>query len=267
MALRAAVERFEQVRDPLMMVMQVAAEDPWILSAEEVWRLNYGFFVFAATRHRPALKPLLDFLSWAESDAFEIVGDFIRDDAAEVIAALACGDGATVADATLRRSLDWAALDAMHRAMGIMALRGDWPRAAYLEHMTRTLAERLLDHSAQPLVAWSSFAEVAACTHLWELAPELAKLYRSGRVDAEWITEAELAAILKSPGSAHHFLRRHPEIVDPAERVARWEDPWNVVSEGTTARKLLRIGRNDPCHCGSGVKFKRCCGRVEEGWL
>jgi SEC-C motif-containing protein len=21
-----------------------------------------------------------------------------------------------------------------------------------------------------------------------------------------------------------------------------------------------RIGRNDPCHCGSGKKFKRCCG-------
>lgn len=22
-----------------------------------------------------------------------------------------------------------------------------------------------------------------------------------------------------------------------------------------------KIGRNDPCSCGSGKKFKRCCGR------
>jgi hypothetical protein len=22
---------------------------------------------------------------------------------------------------------------------------------------------------------------------------------------------------------------------------------------------MARIGRNDPCHCGSGRKFKRCC--------
>jgi uncharacterized protein YecA (UPF0149 family) len=22
-----------------------------------------------------------------------------------------------------------------------------------------------------------------------------------------------------------------------------------------------RVGRNDPCPCGSGKKFKRCCGR------
>ena len=23
----------------------------------------------------------------------------------------------------------------------------------------------------------------------------------------------------------------------------------------------LNIGRNDPCLCGSGLKFKKCCGR------
>lgn len=26
-------------------------------------------------------------------------------------------------------------------------------------------------------------------------------------------------------------------------------------------RAKWRIGRNDPCYCGSGMKFKRCCGR------
>jgi SEC-C motif-containing protein len=25
-------------------------------------------------------------------------------------------------------------------------------------------------------------------------------------------------------------------------------------------RTQARIGRNDPCHCGSGKKFKKCCG-------
>jgi uncharacterized protein YecA (UPF0149 family) len=25
-----------------------------------------------------------------------------------------------------------------------------------------------------------------------------------------------------------------------------------------------RVGRNDPCPCGSGLKFKRCCERVQE---
>jgi len=24
-------------------------------------------------------------------------------------------------------------------------------------------------------------------------------------------------------------------------------------------RKMPRIGRNEPCHCGSGKKYKKCC--------
>jgi preprotein translocase subunit SecA len=28
-------------------------------------------------------------------------------------------------------------------------------------------------------------------------------------------------------------------------------------------RKNVKIGRNDPCHCGSGKKYKYCCGKSE----
>ena len=30
-----------------------------------------------------------------------------------------------------------------------------------------------------------------------------------------------------------------------------------------TVRKEKKIGRNDPCPCGSGKKYKQCCGRVK----
>jgi len=33
-----------------------------------------------------------------------------------------------------------------------------------------------------------------------------------------------------------------------------------VTSGGATYVASERIGRNDPCHCGSGRKFKRCHG-------
>ena len=29
----------------------------------------------------------------------------------------------------------------------------------------------------------------------------------------------------------------------------------------TVVRKKKKIGRNDPCPCGSGKKYKKCCGR------
>jgi len=30
-------------------------------------------------------------------------------------------------------------------------------------------------------------------------------------------------------------------------------------------RDAPKLGRNDPCHCGSGKKFKRCHGASAEG--
>jgi len=41
----------------------------------------------------------------------------------------------------------------------------------------------------------------------------------------------------------------------------------NVVSEAIQAstpikRDVPKVGRNEPCPCGSGKKFKSCCGRT-----
>ena len=34
---------------------------------------------------------------------------------------------------------------------------------------------------------------------------------------------------------------------------------------GITVRKTAKVGRNDPCPCGSGKKYKNCCGRNTSG--
>ena len=44
------------------------------------------------------------------------------------------------------------------------------------------------------------------------------------------------------------------------ERAAK-EVSTNVQDEQTTVVKGKQVGRNDPCPCGSGKKYKKCCGR------
>ena len=34
-------------------------------------------------------------------------------------------------------------------------------------------------------------------------------------------------------------------------------------SKGRTVVKGAKIGRNDPCPCGSGKKYKHCCGKEQ----
>ncbi len=35
----------------------------------------------------------------------------------------------------------------------------------------------------------------------------------------------------------------------------------------TAPRRLLKVGRNDPCPCGSGEKYKNCCIQKGEAFL
>ncbi|MCL5772872.1 MAG: SEC-C metal-binding domain-containing protein, partial [Firmicutes bacterium] len=55
------------------------------------------------------------------------------------------------------------------------------------------------------------------------------------------------------------------EVVDRAK--AEKKTPYRVVrtnrdddGRGTTIRREKKIGRNEPCPCGSGKKYKKCCG-------
>ena len=61
--------------------------------------------------------------------------------------------------------------------------------------------------------------------------------------------------VLQSPKSNQASQRRQVQKQDaaPAEEVEKTD---------TIRRAKEKIGRNSPCHCGSGKKYKKCCGKA-----
>lgn len=54
-----------------------------------------------------------------------------------------------------------------------------------------------------------------------------------------------------------YTLPQWNEIFTPEEQKALYLEE----KKSGTIRKGAKIGRNDPCPCGSGKKYKKCCGR------
>ena len=59
----------------------------------------------------------------------------------------------------------------------------------------------------------------------------------------------------------HHGCHDHHE----KARFSRVDGEWryvtgDMIEHGTVKRAHAKVGRNDACPCGSGKKFKRCCG-------
>jgi len=53
----------------------------------------------------------------------------------------------------------------------------------------------------------------------------------------------------------------HHEVAEFSRHQGRWYyTDGKMVTPGTQRNEGPRVGRNDPCPCGSGKKYKKCCG-------
>jgi uncharacterized protein len=57
------------------------------------------------------------------------------------------------------------------------------------------------------------------------------------------------------------------EIEANIAEIYRYWQPLRKSSVATFKREAPKVGRNDDCPCGSGKKFKKCCGAEPEPTL
>ena len=81
----------------------------------------------------------------------------------------------------------------------------------------------------------------------------------SARVDSQAL-EIAYKVQLRDPGDTPVPARPPPAAARPAEGPLADPGPGVHPRRGASGRKSGKVGRNDPCPCGSGKKYKRCHG-------
>ncbi|MET0094083.1 MAG: YchJ family protein [Sedimenticola sp.] len=101
----------------------------------------------------------------------------------------------------------------------------------------------------------------AAATRRWAeqsdwLGLEIVSTEAGGEKDEEG--KVEFIATFKEKG----MVRRHHEMSSFKKDQGRWYYvDGKLVMPETQVHEGPKVGRNDPCPCGSGKKYKKCCGR------
>ncbi len=54
--------------------------------------------------------------------------------------------------------------------------------------------------------------------------------------------------------------RLHHELAEFRREQGRWMCVGGQMDPKGPPRQVVKVGRNDPCPCGSGKKYKKCCG-------
>jgi SEC-C motif-containing protein len=77
------------------------------------------------------------------------------------------------------------------------------------------------------------------------------------KIDEENNTgQVEFSAKYKQDGT----VREHHEVSEFVRKNGEWQLTEGRMVKPEPVRKEQTAGRNDPCPCGSGKKYKKCCG-------
>jgi hypothetical protein len=103
-------------------------------------------------------------------------------------------------------------------------------------------------------IAWNEFARLAETAGLALNQHEIYVIDSTAR-NGQFASAASRRVTAPDPARSDY-----PELVREAKLLtARIVDIPHSVSHG--ALQAAKVGRNDPCWCGSGSKYKRCHGR------
>jgi hypothetical protein len=263
------IERREAVIPALLHVLEDARQRPSHYSQEPHWTiLSFACYLLAQFREKKAFKPLIALLMLPAKTADELFGDLICEDMGRVLASVYDGD-----DALLRSLIENP--DAYEFARGASAIScyqcllqaGEVKRKdleAYFLELLETKLER------EPSEVWN--AVTAACGDLGfaMLVPAIQRAFEDDLCDHMFYGFEQIAAAAKSGGAA--FWKEKAILID--DTIAETKG-WNCWHAPTAPKRPMalpinpkyfipsaapKVGRNDPCPCGSGKKFKKCCG-------
>jgi hypothetical protein len=269
--------------DPLLAALDRGIANPVGAFAEDANMFSYALYLFAKWREPRAYPSVIRWLSLPGEEPFSIAGDVVTMHGARILAAVCDGDLAPIQALILNRVANEYARSNGVSGLALLAAWAEVPREPVVEHFLWLAREGL---EREPSYVWDSLASASAEIEALKVFPELRRAYDEGLVDPQSMGVEELdQAELAPPGELLEAMReRQPPIDDVATATAWWSmfsrhedgidfqddlidevdsipEEDEVFEPQNPYRAPPKIGRNEPCPCGSGKKYKRCCGK------
>lgn len=256
-ALRRAAARPEAIAEPVLALLERAAEDAEAIEDEETNLLFWGLHALAAARDTRIFPPLMGLLR-QDGEAVEgLLGDAITESLPSVIASTFDGDTDALARLILDSTADDFVRNSAFAALGFLTRQGRIPLEEAQALLVR-FDEARAAVEAEP--AWTGWEQTIAYLGLTALVPRVEAARRDGRLtdefsDAAWFRKALRQANAEPPELGMFYAQHYSYLDDPVKAL-----DWTDAAAGQPVKNPYKdVGRNDPCPCGSGRKFKKCC--------
>jgi hypothetical protein len=239
--------------------------------------LFFIFHLLGEWREKAAYRPLARLLKLPDKEVDAIFGDGITTTGHRVMAAVFDGDPQPLYEIILDPSADEYLRASMCETLAMVTLRGELDR----QQVGRFLRDAFMEMQPQAeCYAWVGWQSAIAMLGLSDLKILVKKAFDRGFIDKNVLEfdhfKKDLKQVIAHPGEP---LRPNDDeytlFGDTVDELSGWycfteqynedQERWRQQADANSIlsqpyeNPFKGVGRNDPCPCGSGKKFKKCC--------
>ena len=239
--------------------------------------LFFIFHLLGEWREKAAYRPLARLLRLPRAEVDTIFGDGITTTSHRVMAAVFDGDPEPLYDIILDPKAEEFIRAGMCEALAMVTLRGELDRVLAGRFLRDAFIEMRPQAESYVWVGWQSAISMLGMSDLKILVK---KAFDRGFIDSHILGydhfEQDLRQGMEHPDEPWRPDDRDSTLFgDTIEELSEWycfteqyrvdQERWRRQAEANRARSqrlenpFKGVGRNDPCPCGSGKKFKKCC--------
>jgi Protein of unknown function (DUF1186)/SEC-C motif len=281
-AVEAALARREEITPELLRILEDTVDRALELDAEGDYMAHlYAMFLLAQFRETRAYPLVVRFALLPGALLDSLCGDFITQDLGQVLASVCGGELAGIQSLIENTDADEWARGAALSSLVTLVAAGQKSRDEIVSYFAGLFRGKLLRKWSH---VWDVLVSYSSDLHPAELLDDIERAYEDGLVDPRYIGLDDVKrdlAMGKDQVLARLADDPHRRLVEDTVAEMGWwacfrdDRPSQVKSAGPASSKAHlqpvaasspikstkpKTGRNEPCPCGSGKKYKKCCG-------
>lgn len=278
--LQELITEKEEMIPHLLDVMKEVRENPdAVLDYPTRFDHIYACYLLAQFRVKEFFPLWIDILKFPDEMPHNLFGDVITEDADRILASVYDGDIEAIKGLIEDAEVDEYVRQAGMTCLVVLVYNEELSREEVLDYFKTLMTTKLQTDNF-----YVNAGIVNACTDLYpdEVYNEIKDLYKKDVVESGAVNIHDVDRTLQE--SKEMYLKRQKQsnrssyINDTIEELHWWatfKQPERkrrrrkvrktampqLSMKTNPAKKVDKVGRNEPCPCGNGKKHKKCCGK------
>lgn len=272
-AMREAVQQQEAITPELLRAVEAVAENPEQYACREGNMLHISaLYLLAQFREKRAYPSVVKMFSAPGETPFELAGDTVTERLDRIFACVYDGNPALLQGLVENEGANEYVRNAAIRSFVVLAHTGQMPREQVVEYFRSLFREKLPRTYSY---VWTALAVAVSRLPAPELLEDVRQAYQADLLE---INHQDLEHFEREMRGQEAWGREKYTVITDAIAEMEWwasfkqggqasakpkQDGQSAASNGSTPpspKVHKKPWRNAPCPCGSGKKYKHCCG-------